>query len=214
MSEIVLNVKRRESGRKDAKKIRNEGLIPGVYYMKETEPISLYTDPMSLRPIVYTSSTNIIELRVEGEEETHECVLKEVIFDPITDKITHFDLLGIKKGQKFTVEIPIVISGQAAGIQDGGILQQSLHRLKVSCFPRHLIDAFELNVENLKIGDAIYIKDLDLENFDVDTNLEAVIVHVATPRLVSDEEEGLVEGEELAEGEEAAEGEDTESGEE
>ncbi len=205
MGALTLKVARRETGKQVSKRIRRDGRVPGIFYMKDTEPINISTEPLSLRPVVYTSQTRVISLEVEGDKDIRECVLKDVVFDPITDNIVHFDLLGIKKGQKLTVEIPIILTGQAEGVREGGVLQHVLHRLKVTCTPGKLREQIEIDISELKIGDAIHLSDIDTENFEVDIADSAVICSVIPPRVGTDDE---IEGEEaLAEGEEGAEGE-------
>ncbi len=207
MSALTLKAKRRETGKQVSKRIRSGGSVPGVFYMRDTEPIHISTQPLLLRPVVYTAFTRVISLEVEGDTDIRECVLKDVVFDPVTENIVHFDLLGIKKGQKLTVEIPIVLVGQAAGVREGGVLQHVLHRLKVTCTPGKLREQIELDISELNIGDAVHLSDIDTENFEVDIASSAVICSVVPPRVATEDE---VEDEELAEGEgeEGAEGED------
>jgi large subunit ribosomal protein L25 len=94
MKEVVLKVKK-EKLEASLNKIRKEGLIPGVYYINGEPGIPVATDFLSLRNIVYTSSTKLIKLQIEGEEQTKDCVLKDIKFHPVSDQILHFDLLGL-----------------------------------------------------------------------------------------------------------------------
>ena len=91
MNEQLLQVQKRETGKNSAKKIRNEGMVPGIFYIKGEDSIPLAATPLSLRDFVYTSHTKVIDLKIEGEDEPRQCVLKAVNFDPVTDKLIHFD---------------------------------------------------------------------------------------------------------------------------
>ena len=92
MAQIPLKVKRRETGKQASKKLRRDGYVPGVFYFKGEESIPIYTDPLSLRPIVYTSLSRVIKLDIEGAEEPRNCVLKDINFHPVTDRITRHSL--------------------------------------------------------------------------------------------------------------------------
>lgn len=185
MSEIALNAKSRATGKKAAKLIRREGLVPGVYYSKGEENISILADTRSMRPIVYTAQTKIIKLKVDDKPEVYDCVLKHITFDPITEKITHFDLLGLKPGQKISVDIPFVLIGQSVGVRAGGLMQQTIHKIKVKCLPSEIKESFEINVSHLEIGKSIQLKDVDLGNVEYELSPEAVICHVSAPRVVA-----------------------------
>jgi large subunit ribosomal protein L25 len=182
MQEITLNAKTRDTGKKSAKATRNEGYVTGVYYIKGEENISIKVKPIDLRPIVYTSITKIVQLNVEGHPEPYQCLLKSISFDPVTEAIVHFDLLGLKKGQKITVELPIKLVGQAVGVRLGGKLMHTLHKVKVQSLPSDLVEAFEVDVTKLNMGDSILLSDIDLGNMETDLPPETNIVQVTRPR--------------------------------
>jgi large subunit ribosomal protein L25 len=214
MNENVLKVEKREIRKNSAKKMRREGKVPGVFYLRGEESVPIAATPLDLRDYVYTSQTKVIELQIEGEEEPRNCVVKAVEFDPITDRMIHFDLLGIKPGQKLTVKIPIFFKGQAPGVRSGGIFQRVVHTLKVSCLPRDLVEHIEVDVSNLELGEALHISDIDYENLEFDAAEDAVLCSVVHPRVsatgeteeeMAEAEEGEAEEGEEAEGEEEAE---------
>lgn len=211
MGAIPLQVKTRKTGKKESKRLRREELVPGVFYFRGEESMPIVAEPLSMRPVVYTSAMKIIELELEGENEIRECILKDITFDPITDKITHFDLMGIKRGELITVEIPIKLSGQAAGEKHGGMVQSTIRKVTVKCLPKDLPEHFELDITALKIGDSLTLGDIISENMEFDLPKESVIVSIIPPRVSIAEEEAaeaaaaeLLEREEAAEGEEAA----------
>jgi large subunit ribosomal protein L25 len=182
MKEITLNAKPRETGKKGAKAARNQGFVTGVYYVKGEENIPLMVKPLDLRPIVYTAQTRIVQLNVEGHNESMQCVLKDVSFDPVTDSIVHFDLLGLKKGQKITVELPINLIGQAIGVRQGGKLMQTLHKVKVNTLPSDLVETIDVDISKLGMGESITLGNVNLGNMETDTPLDTTIVHVTKPR--------------------------------
>ncbi|MCH8170477.1 MAG: 50S ribosomal protein L25, partial [Bacteroidetes bacterium] len=175
MENVILVANLRETINKAARnKIRKEGRVPGVYYSKYDNPIAFDVDEKDIGPLVFTSSRNIISLKVAGKEE-HECFLKNVQFDPITDKVVHFDLLGLKRGEKFQLNIPFSFVGSSVGVKEGGILQIGLHKLFVECLPKDVPQSLEVNIENLNIGDTIHVKDLNFENLTILTPTDSVV---------------------------------------
>jgi len=182
MEQIALKAQKRETGKQVSKRYRREGLITGVHYSKGEDNINILVHPLSMRSIVYTALTRVVKLEVEGEEKTYECVLKEVKFDPVTDKIVHFDLLGIKPGQTLSVEVPIKLIGQSEGVRAGGILNQALYKMRVKCLPADLPEAIEVDITNLKAGSFIYVGDLTLENIELVLPPNTVIATVAKSR--------------------------------
>ncbi|MCH8941056.1 MAG: 50S ribosomal protein L25 [Bacteroidetes bacterium] len=198
MENVILVANLRETINKAARnKIRKEGRVPGVYYSKYDNPIAFDVDEKDIGSLVFTSSRNIISLKVTGKEE-HECFLKNVQFDPITDKVVHFDLLGLKRGEKFQLNIPFSFVGSSVGVKEGGILQIGLHKLFVECLPKDVPQSLEVNIENLNIGDTIHVKDLNFENLTILTPADSVVVSVTHPKVEAEPVDEELE-EEMAE---------------
>lgn len=191
MNQIQLKAKRRDTGKTAAKLIRNAGRIPGIYYINQSVgkgksdilTIPIEADRLSMRPIVYTSETKIIDLMLEGEVQPRECLLKEVKFDPVTDKIIHFDLLGINQDFKMTIEMPVALTGISIGVREGGLLQHIIHKVKIKCFPKNIPSSIELNISNLKIGKSLCIRDIVVDNVEFELAPETVVVSVVPPRV-------------------------------
>ena len=191
MSDIVLNVKSRKTGKQISKQYRRENLVPGVYYMNGQPGIPVLSDPLSLRHIVYTKVTKVINLNIEGDSETKKCILKNVSFHPVTDKLLHFDLLGVAEGQTMQANVPVIlIGGIPIGVREGGNMQQSLHKIPVKCTPQYLPSHIELNIAGLKMGKSIHVRDLNYEGVVFDLPGETVIVQIAQPRVNKPGEDG------------------------
>ncbi len=190
MSEITLKATRREPGRSAARRMRRNGIVPGIYYFHGEASVAIATNELALRPLIYTSETHLIRLEIEGGEEKR-CILKAVDFDPITDRPVHFDLQGVAAGETIRTEIPIVFTGNAVGVKNGGIQQTILHRLDIECLPKDLPEHIEVDVTPLEVGESIHVGDLNLENIDVHHQPDQTIVTIVPPRVVSDEEQPL-----------------------
>ncbi|MCU7490839.1 MAG: 50S ribosomal protein L25 [Bacteroidota bacterium] len=201
MAEITLNANERQKSNKGAnKQLRRQGSVPGVFYSKGQEPVLIEVPELALKPLIYTSEAHIVSLKV-GDKEGLTCVLKDVQFDPVTDRVVHFDLHGINTSDKMEIEVPILLVGNAAGIKQGGVLQQVLHKLDVECLPKDMPEHLTVNVEKLNLGDSIHVRDLSFENIDVLNAPDAVVVSVVTPRAEKEAtEEAAAEPEVIAKG--------------
>lgn len=184
MVQVELKVKKRETGKQAAKNLRREDLVPGVFYMDGKESTPIVAEVLDMRPIVYTSQMRIINLHIDGDDDTKECILKEINFHPVTDKIVHFDLYGITRGQKMAVEVPIKLVGQPVGVlKEGGILQHSLRSVKVYCLPKDMPSEITLDITNLSIGSSISLANADVENIEFDVPVDTVIASVTRSRV-------------------------------
>jgi large subunit ribosomal protein L25 len=205
MEKVVLNATERKTITKPAlNEIRNRKRVPGTFYLKNSKPISIDVLEKELNPFVFTAETHLISLNVEGFEE-HECVIKDVQFDPVSDRVVHFDLLGLVKGEMFQLEVPIKFHGSAIGIKEGGILQQVLHKIEIECLPKNIPQHLDVDVTDIKLGAAIHAGDLKFENINILTPADSVVVTVTHPKVekepVAEEAvEGAVEPEVIAKG--------------
>ncbi len=183
MEKIILKANMRNSISKSSRSsIRKNGHVPGVFYSKHDTPIPIEVTEKSIKPLVFTSETHLISLEIDGKD-SHECVIKDVQFDPVTDRVVHFDLLGLTVGEKFQLEVPIQYHGNPVGVKEGGVLQQFLHKLEIECLPKDIPQHLNINIQDLKLGDAIHVKDLKFENITI-LNLEgSVIVAVTHPKV-------------------------------
>ena len=214
MSEVVLHAEVREQTGKRAKQARREGKIPGVFYAHGEKNINLKVPVLSLAPLVYSSETRIIDLRL-NDGTAKKAVLREVQFDPVTDRPIHFDLQGLHAAEKLTIEVPVVlIGGVPVGVRNGGLLQHSMHRLKVSCLPKDIPSKIEINVANLEMNRSVHVRDLSIPNVTVLENLDAAVVGVIPPTVVKEPEPGVTPVEEVQEPELVGKGKKLEEGEE
>jgi large subunit ribosomal protein L25 len=178
-------------------KLRDNGKVPGVFYMKGHNTLPISVNEKILNPLVFTAETHLISLKVDGHEET-ECILKDVQYDPISDRVIHFDIIGLSKDETIEIEVPVRLHGSAIGVKDGGIVQHILHKIEVECLPKDIPQHIDLDISNLKIGDGIHIGDLNLENIKFLNSKDSIIVQVTHPKLEKEPTEA-VEGEQPAE---------------
>ena len=191
--------KRVDLGKKEAKTLRAAGKVPCVIYGGETVQHVSATE-IAFNNLVYTPNVYTVAIDIEGT--VVNALIKDIQFHPVTDRIIHIDFIELIPGKEVNTEIPVVINGNAIGVRNGGKLRKTLRKLSVRSTSENLPDAITLDISEMKIGDKIYVRDLDATNFDILTSGNAVVVAVKTARNVLEEEE---EEEEVAEGAEGAE---------
>ena len=200
MEKSILEAEVRETGNKQASKlVRKNGKIPGVYYSKHDSPIHLAVPEKSINPLIFSAETHLVSLKVDGKEL--DCVIKDVQFDPVTDKVVHFDLIGLTSGETFQLEIPVQLHGTPVGIKEGGIIQHLIHKLEIECLPKDIPQHINIDISELKIGDAIHVKDINIENITILNPEDSVIIQVTHPKV----EKEPIAAEETEAGEEQTE---------
>ena len=205
MKTLAISAKLRNGiGKKDSKALRNQGNVPCVLYGGEKQ-VCFYAHENDFRNLVYTPDVFIVELDIEGEK--CRAVMQDLQFHPVTDKLLHLDFLEIFDDKEVTVTIPVHLKGNAVGIRDGGILSFRRRKIITRAIPGNLPDYIEINIEDVEIGQSIFIKDLRDERYTFLAPDNAVVVGIRIARelIIEEEEEEEIEGEEGAiEGEEGA----------
>lgn len=187
MAEVKLQAKKRVSSTKGAlNQLRKSGYVPGVFYKNGEENIQFYVEENDINPIVFTSESHLVVLEVEGDDKAHEAVLKDIQFDPVTDRVIHFDLRGITRGEVIVLEVPLSLHGTPAGVKEGGIIQQGLHKLEIECLPRNIPEHLELDIAHLQFGESIQVKDLNFEDIKVLNPESAIVVSIIAPKAADD----------------------------
>jgi len=175
-------LERKDFTKSETKRIRNEGFIPGVFYSKNNQTIHINVADKAINPLVFTSKTHLISLVLEGHDE-YECIIKDVQFDPVTDKVIHFDLLGLTKGEKIKLEIPIQLIGSPIGVKEGGVIQHVMHKVEVECLPRNIPEHLVVDISGLKLNDSVHIGDLKYDDIEFIDSKESLIVQVTHAKV-------------------------------
>lgn len=197
--EIQGNV-RTEVGSKFAKAERKAGNVPCVVYGGEA-PIHFSAPTLAFRGLVYTAEAKTAKITVG--DTTVEAVIQDIQFHPVTDQLMHIDFIQLVDGKAVTMNIPVVLHGQARGVLNGGKLKTILRQLTVRAVPGQFPESIELNIAELRIGKSIRVSDVPAEGFEILNADTAVIVTVKKARGAMDEDED--EDEEGAEGAEGVE---------
>lgn len=159
----IKGTKREVVGKKDAKKLRAEELVPGVLYGGE-EPIHFYAPEKEFKPLIYTPNVYLVDLDIDGT--VYQSIIQDSQFHPVEEKLLHVDFLRTAESKPVKIEVPIKIEGFAKGIRKGGKLKQNLRTLKVKALVKDLPDTININVDDLDLGQTIKVGALQRDNIE------------------------------------------------
>lgn len=204
MEEIFLDVEPREElGKNKAKDLREKGFVPAVVYAKDKGSQAIKISHSQLLRLIHQHrlENTVINLRIQGDgkrSKARPCLIKEIQHHPVSDGIIHVDFNEISLTEVIKVNVPVVAKGEPVGVkQEGGSLEHILWEIEVECLPTDIPQSIEVDVSQLKIGQAIHIKDVTFpSNIKVLDNPEAIVLSVTAPIK---EEAVAAEGEEKAE---------------
>jgi large subunit ribosomal protein L25 len=142
--------------------MRREGWLPSVIYGKGTENINLKVDAKTFADLLaHSSSENIlVNLDIEGHG-TRLAFLQSIQHDPISGKALHADFRSIDEKTAITAHIPTHLNGESAGVKAGGLIEQYVHAIEITCLPNDLPESIEVDVSKLHIGDSLHIGDIE-----------------------------------------------------
>ena len=187
MKSLAISVQKREKlGKAESKALRNQGNVPCVLYGGEQQ-VCFYAHENDFRKLVYTPDVFIVDLDINGSK--HRAILKDIQFHPVSEKILHIDFLEIFEDKEVTVSIPVILKGLSIGVRNGGNLLFRRRKIITRAIPSNLPDAIEVNIEDLRIGQFVYIKDLRDDRYNFLAPDNAVVVGVKTARAAIEEEE-------------------------
>ena len=184
-----LDIETRESvGKKSTKAIRRDGKIPSTLYFKGDEPESIAIDKIELYQAL-KSDQRVYEVELGGESQY--VMVKAVQYHPVTDEIIHLDFMRVRRSEKMTISVPLVLVGKPIGVVEGGILSQALNQIEISCFPTNVPDQIEVNVDKMELNSSISVADVSTDDKEVEI-LSSSEINVATITAPSVEKEETV----------------------
>ena len=184
-----LDIETRESvGKKSTKAIRRDGKIPSTLYFKGDEPESIAIDKIELYQAL-KSDQRVYEVELGGESQY--VMVKAVQYHPVTDEIIHLDFMRVRRSEKMTISVPLVLVGKPIGVVEGGILSQALNQIEISCFPTNVPDQIEVNVDKMELNSSISVADISTDDKEVEI-LSSSEINVATITAPSVEKEETV----------------------
>jgi large subunit ribosomal protein L25 len=188
MEEIILEVEPREElGKSEVKELRASGFIPAVVYSEGKHSLPIRISNTQLIRLVHQHrlESMVVNLKVKDDkkQKPRACLIKEIQYDPVKGNIIHVDFNEISLTRTIKVNVPVVAKGEPIGAKlEGGSLEHILWEIEVECLPTDIPKEIEVDVSQLKIGDAIHIKDITFPaNVRVLNDPTAIVLSCAAP---------------------------------
>lgn len=170
--------------------MRREGWVPSVIYGKGTENLNLKVDAKTFADLLaHSSSENIlVNLDIEGHG-TRLAFLQSIQHDALSGNTLHADFRAIDENTAITAHIPTHLNGESAGVKAGGLIEQYVHAIELTCLPNDLPETIEVDISGLQIGDSLHIGDIALPAGVKATHAaDVVVAHIGKPAGAVSEE--------------------------
>ena len=189
--------KREDTGKGVARKLRAAGRVPGVLYGQGIDPLALSVDARDMFHVLHggAGANALVDLVVDGKD--HLAMAREIQRDHIHNKLIHIDFLAVSRTQTITASVPVVETGDAAGVKEGGVVEHHLREVTVECYPQDVPDQIEVDITDIELGGMVHVSDLTApEGVEIVTNLEDAVLSIITPAVLRVEADLSVPGEE------------------
>jgi large subunit ribosomal protein L25 len=213
---VKLEVQAREAhGSAEARRMRKQGLIPGVIYGGGMDPAAICVPERALRKALTGAGGlhAILDVVVagDGNGDARPAILKDYQQDVITGRVSHIDLHQVRLDRPIQASVVVQLVGEPAGVKEGGVLSQVSREITVEALPMEIPEHIDADVSEMQIGDTLRLADLGAMTgvTFVDDPEETVLASVGAPTRIEEPEPEVEEGEEgveVPEGEEAPEG--------
>ncbi|MHC0039262.1 50S ribosomal protein L25/general stress protein Ctc [Pseudoneobacillus sp. C159] len=183
MASSLRATERNQFRNSELRKIRQQGNIPAVVYGRKVESKPVFVDKLELIKTIKTVGRNgVISLDIGGEKQ--DVILTEYQEDSLKKDIVHADFLAVDKSSKLTVEVRVVLTGEAVGVKDGGVLQQAFHELSITATPDNIPSALEIDITNLQVGETVTVDDILYQgDFSINHEPELTIASILPPKV-------------------------------
>ncbi|MBM4765312.1 50S ribosomal protein L25/general stress protein Ctc [Bacillus sp. B15-48] len=197
MSAILKANTRTEKQKSSLQRLRAEGNIPAVIYGKKVESKPVYINGGEfIKTIREVGRNGVISLDIDGDKT--DVMLSDYQQDSIKGDILHADFLAVDMRSAINAMVRLTLVGEAAGVKDGGVMQQAVHELSVTATPADIPQAIELDVTNLEVNENLTVADLKTmaSGYEVNDEESLVLVTILPPK----QEEEINSGEQQEEG--------------
>ena len=182
MQHFELKGQTRKVGNKAViKAFRKQGLVPCNLYGCGIENILFTVNAKELKLVTDTPASHIIDLVLDGGE-TKTAVLHELQWHPVTDECLHVDFLAVDTVKPINIDVPLVITGHAIGVQQGGKFYQNTRKIRISALMENLPDNVTIDITKLGLDKKIKAGDVNVENVKVISDKDMIICGVNSTR--------------------------------
>ena len=195
---IVVKAEKKESGNKNSnRRLRAAGKVPVVVYGGGTESVAAVADLKDLAAILRTDSgvNTVFSIDIDGQDN-YDVIFQDRQIDPIKGRLIHADLRRFARGEKIEMTVPIHLTGEAKGLEEeGAVLSQAMHSIKVLCEPAKTPDSIELDFSGLEAGHALHVSDLKVgAGIEINEDPETVVASIVIVKEVELEPHVAEEG--------------------
>ena len=182
MQHFELKGQTRKVGNKAVlKAFRRQGLVPCNLYGCGMENVLFTVNAKELKALTNTPNSFIVDLVLDGDKK-NTAVLHELQWHPVTDECLHIDFLAVDDVKPIAIEVPIVITGHAIGVQQGGKFTQNARAIRISALMANLPDDVTVDITSLQLDKKIKAGDLKFDNITVLTDKDTIICGVKSTR--------------------------------
>jgi large subunit ribosomal protein L25 len=176
---------RTEFGKKATRQLRSQDAVPAVIYGGAAE-INFSATAKAFKPLVYTPEFQLAEVTVDGK--TYKCILKDLQFDKVSDKLIHVDLLELVDDKKVIATLPLKYTGNSIGVKDGGKLEIKMKSVKVKTYPKYLRENIVVDITSLALNGNLRVEDIKADNMEIMNSPRIPIASVVMTRQLKQEE--------------------------
>ena len=165
MQQKQMNIElRTKTGTGVSRRLRIADMIPGVVYGKGLDPVIVSIKIRDLQEAISGAGgqNNLITLIGGGSLDQNIAIVADIQRDPIKRTFKHVDLHRINPNEKLRVTVPVVLTGSAIGVKEGGLLDLAHHELHIECLPGNIPDSIIIDVTDLKISHSIHVSEIPL----------------------------------------------------
>ena len=175
----LCGTKRAEAGKKAAKQLRAQELIPCNLVSKEGA-VAFTVKAADVRNLIYTSQVYAVNLNIDGAE--CKAILKEAQFGPVNDELLHLDFLKFNPEEPISVAIPVKLEGFAEGVKAGGKLVKQVRSLNVKGIYTDIPERLIVDVTSIELGKTLNVAALSYENLEILTSKSVIVAGVKATR--------------------------------
>jgi large subunit ribosomal protein L25 len=202
MDTVLKAQPRAEHGKGAARKLRAQGLVPGVLYGQGMEPQAISLSSQDLLHFFHAThgAAAVVDIEIDGKKQM--AIPREVQRDHLHGRYIHIDFLALRRDEKVRMTVEIHEQGEAAGIKTGGVIEHHLREIDIECLPGDVPEAIIADVTALELGDMLRVRDIaPPSGVTILSDPDTPVISVITPAALRTETDLGLPGEEAPEGE-------------
>lgn len=178
----ITGTPRQETGKKATKMDRKSGGLPCVIY-GAGEPVHFTTSASAVRHLVFSPDVKLANIELGGK--TISCILKDIQFHPVDERIMHIDFMELGKGRKVKLTVPVRFVGTSPGVKAGGKLIQRMRKVTIKTTPEAIIDEVSLDISSMELGSSLRVRDVKVsKEVEIMNNPSIPLASIEIPRAL------------------------------